>query len=61
MREAESVTFGGSGLNRAAHLRGQPDEIAVLLRSDSSGVPAIWRGKPLLDAESRAPVFLGLD
>lgn len=61
MREAESVTFGGSSLNRAAHLRGQPDEIAALLRSDTAGVLAIWRGKPLLDAESRAPVFLPAD
>ena len=58
MRQAESVTFGGSGLNRAAHLRGKPEELAALLTGAEAGVLPIWRGKPLLDAESRAPVFL---
>ncbi len=49
MRHAETVTFGGSGLDRAAHLRKGPPE---------GGVLPIWRGKPLMDVESRAPVFL---
>lgn len=58
MKHAETVTFGGSGLDRAAHLRSKPDEIAVLLTSGKAGVLPIWRGKPLLEAVSRAPVFL---
>lgn len=58
MRQAESVTFGGSGLDRAAHLRGSTDEIAGLLARDDAGVLPIWRGKPLLATEDRAPVFL---
>ena len=58
MRNAESVTFGGSGLDRAAHLRGSEKELARLLASDGAGVLAIWRGKPLLDLESRTPVWL---
>ena len=61
MRHAETVTFGGSGLDRAAELRGKPDEIARLLASADCGVLAIWRGKPLLETESRAPVFLAHD
>lgn len=61
MRQAESVTFGGSGLDRAGHLRGKPDEIAALLAAPGSGVLAIWRGKPLLQAESREPAFLPAD
>lgn len=56
MRDAETVTFGGSGLDRAGHLRGRPSEIAGLLAKGS--VLPVWRGKPLLDTETRAPVFL---
>ena len=44
MKDAETVTFGGSGLNRAAHLRADAGRLA--------GDPAarcilLWRGKPL--------------
>ena len=51
MKHAESVTFGGSGLDRAAHLRTDPPVGEVL---------AFWQGKPLLQAEGdrRVPVFL---
>jgi NAD+ diphosphatase len=61
MRQAESVTFGGSGLDRAGHLRGRADEIARLLAAPGAGVLAIWRGKPLLRSESREPAFLAAD
>ncbi|MEM1235362.1 MAG: NAD(+) diphosphatase [Pseudomonadota bacterium] len=44
MRNAEDVTFGGSALDRAAHLRGlaelPPGECIIL-----------WRGKPALDVD----------
>ena len=51
MKIAEQVTFGGSALNRAAELRGQPEEIARLLADpDARGLP-IWRGKPLFLGE----------
>ena len=59
MKNAEKVTFGGSGLDRAAHLRADPDKIAELFRQGT--VLPIWRGKPLLDAATRAPVFLPHD
>lgn len=53
MKIAEQVTFGGSGLNRAAHLRGDPDRQADLLaRADATCLP-IWRGKPLVRGENR--------
>lgn len=58
MRQAESVTFGGSGLDRAAHVRGDAEKIAELLTRSDTGVLAMWRGKPLLGVEDRAPVFL---
>lgn len=59
MKNAESVTFGGSGLDRAAQVRGKPGELARLLAK--GGVLPIWRGKPLLDSDSRVPVFLPSD
>jgi NAD+ diphosphatase len=45
MRHAETVTFGGSGLDRAAHLRGDAAQIAGLLAGGR--VMPMWRGKPL--------------
>ena len=56
MKRAESVTFGGSGMDRAAHLRGDAGKVAELL--EWGQVLPMWRGKPLLDVESRAPMFL---
>lgn len=76
MRLAETVTFGGSGLDRAAELRGRPERIAALLSHGAARVLPVWRGKPLfagtaagwvapghpvlVDAAGE-PVFLGLD
>jgi NAD+ diphosphatase len=51
MRHAEEVTFGGSGLDRAAELRGAPDALARLW-SEGRVLP-MWRGKPLVAGEGR--------
>lgn len=51
MRHAETVTFGGSGLDRAANLRGNAPELAGL-QATGRYLP-IWRGKPLIDAKGR--------
>lgn len=73
MRLAETVTFGGSGLDRAAQLRSDPESIARMLATGT--VLPIWRGKPLCAgdalhwvpsvhpvlANAPAPVLLGLD
>ena len=74
MRRAESVTFGGSGLDRAAARRGDAAWQAAALASGR--VLPVWRGKPLcggtdalawVTAESPvlertgARAFLGLD
>jgi NAD+ diphosphatase len=74
MRLAETVTFGGSDLDRAAHLRHDADQMATLRRAGK--ILLLWRGKPLLaeaatlgwvDADHpvvqgrTASVFLGLD
>lgn len=73
MRIAETVTFGGSGLDRAAELRSDP---AALVEALARGrILPVWRGKPLTFgnglgwlpdghpalAPAGPPVFLGLD
>jgi NAD+ diphosphatase len=55
MKNAEVVTFGGSGLDRAAYLREDPAQIAVLWTSGR--VLAMWRGKPLIGADGQ-PAWL---
>jgi NAD+ diphosphatase len=77
MRLAETVTFGGSSLDRAAALRGDAAEQARLLARGT--VLPLWRGKPLvvgttgaalgwlppdhpvLSTATDMAVFLGLD
>ncbi|MGJ8621290.1 MAG: NAD(+) diphosphatase [Yoonia sp.] len=73
MRIAETVTFGGSALDRAAQLRGTSDELKI--RETACSI-VMWRGKPLIagDQLMRLPldhpalddaapdmVFLGLE
>ncbi|WP_321830919.1 NAD(+) diphosphatase [Thalassovita sp.] len=77
MKNAESVTFGGSGLNRAAELRA---DVSGLLADPRSTIVALWRGKPLiaepdtlaqlvrlpldhpvLELAKGAPIFLGIE
>ena len=48
MQHSETVTFGGSGLDRAAWLRADPAALAALRAAPGSGVVPFWRGKPLL-------------
>ncbi len=47
MQLAESVTFGGSGLDRAAELRATPEGLAALW--PLARVLLMWRGRPLTD------------
>ena len=48
---AETVTFGGSGLERAGHLRGDPAVQRRLLADPAAGVLPLWQGKPLVLGE----------
>lgn len=49
MLRAEEVTFGGSGLDRAAELRGKDDEIAAAMAAHGTGCILMWRGFPLME------------
>lgn len=46
MKLAETVTFGGSGLERQAGLRGRPEALAA--RWPGAKVLLMWRGRPLM-------------
>jgi len=56
MKIAEQVTFGGSGLDRAAQLRGDSAALDALRADPTTKATVIWRGKPLFCGEDRANV-----
>ncbi len=61
MRHAETVTFGGSALDRADTLRADQRALADAMSDPRSSVLALWRGRPLfagpaLDRLVRLPV-----
>ena len=61
MRIAETVTFGGAGLDRAAHLRKSGAQ-ADLRRDPAARALVLWRGKPLVAGPEGARLgWLGLD
>ena len=53
MRHAETVTFGGSGLDRADALRGDPSALAAAAADPGTSVLPLWRGRPLLAGAAR--------
>lgn len=54
MRDAESVTFGTSGLDRAAALRRDADRLAQALAAGAPVLP-VWRGKVMTEGADNAP------
>ena len=48
MRTAEQVTFGGSGLDRAAELRGDIPALAAHMQDPATRTIVLWKGKPLV-------------
>ena len=48
MKHAETVTFGGSGLDRAAQLRADSAALDRLSRTKGAQTILLWRGKPLI-------------
>lgn len=75
MDQSRAMTFGDSGLDRAAWMRGQGDLLARHLAEGRAAVLPLWRGKPLfrgaaavwlapghplLSGDDGLSVFLGL-
>lgn len=61
MKHAETVTFGGSGLDRAAEIRGDAAALTQAQDDPKARALLIWRGKPLIDLASGALIRLPLD
>lgn len=53
MKHAETVTFGGSGFDRAGHLRKEDAALDRMRLSPDSLVLPVWRGKPLLEGTDK--------
>jgi len=51
MRHAETVTFGGSGLDRVAELRGDVAGLAAAIEKGGASAVLFWRGKPLVEGD----------
>ncbi len=51
MKIAETVTFGGSGLDRAAQLRGDPAALSAARADPAARSILMWRGKPLMEGD----------
>ncbi len=51
MRHAETVTFGGSGLDRAAEIRSDIGALAEALQQEGAQTILIWRGKILVSGQ----------
>ncbi|PZQ49435.1 MAG: NAD(+) diphosphatase [Rhodovulum sulfidophilum] len=60
MKDAESVIFAGGAIDRAAHLRGDAEAVAMLASDPAARVLALSRGRPLVDgaAETAALAWL---
>lgn len=55
MKIAETVTFGGSGLDRAAEMRGATDALRV--QADARAI-LFWQGKPMIMGDALVRVAL---
>jgi NAD+ diphosphatase len=53
MKHAETVTFGGSSLDRAADLRGDDAARAFQEKQHGASTLVMWRGKPLVCGPAR--------
>ena len=58
MRIAETVTFGGSGLDRAGDLRGDPRALEAAQGDPAARSVLFWRGKPLISNDFGGGVVL---
>lgn len=57
MKLAETVTFGGGGLDRAAELRGDGEVQTALAADPAARAVVLWRGKPLVSGGDAVAVL----
>lgn len=61
MRHAETVTFGGSGLDRAAEIRMDAGVLQQAKDAPDTSTILFWRGKPLMNADRSGLVRLPMN
>lgn len=54
MKIAETVTFGGSALDRAAEMRRDEAALAALRAAGQADILLFWKGKPLIEGDEAA-------
>lgn len=57
MKHAETVTFGGSSLDRAGEIRSKPEALAAARADETARAVLFWRGKPLIRTERPAELM----
>ncbi|MEP0960345.1 MAG: NAD(+) diphosphatase [Roseobacter sp.] len=57
MKHAETVTFGGSGLDRAGEIRADEAAVSAAFAHSDSRAVLFWRGKPLVLMEEPAQLL----
>ena len=60
LKHAEQVTFGGGGLDRAAHVRSDQAALAAAWETPAARVLLMWRGKPLTRGTAEGGPSCGL-
>ncbi len=58
MKLAHTLTFAGTNFDRADHLRGDTEK---MFQDPNAKIAIIWRGKPLLDIETKALTYVSSD
>jgi NAD+ diphosphatase len=61
MKFAETVTFGGAGIDRADHLRNDADALAAIRSDGQTRAVVFWRGKPMVELDGTALARVGMD
>lgn len=58
LKNAEQVTFGGSGLDRAAQIRDDATALQAALSDPNARCVVFWRGKPLVIGDTLALIAM---
>jgi NAD+ diphosphatase len=58
LKNAEQVTFGGSALDRAAHIRDDATALQAAIADPKAQCVLLWRGKPLVSGDALALVAM---
>jgi NAD+ diphosphatase len=61
MKLAETITFGGAGIDRADHLRNDAKALAKVKADAQARAVVFWRGKPMVELDVPALARVAMD